>query len=360
MYVRQRVISWILTFFFFANAGLPLQQSFEQLEQYFGLSLNEEYKKSVDRVEQSLYTLELVQTSARGFNRIRTSATALAIDSKGLFICLYSAIKMGFISGDTLRHRVQLQIYDPLAKKNQIVDLVTYDLESDLALLKSKEPMECTAIDLAENRPAELGEEFIHLTTANPFTARAQRHYGVIDLLLPPLISETGLRNSYFSSDILINKTQLFGPVIAKSDGQLLGFSIYRQNRNATDRRAYFTEVTDLQAALERLKEQVEKHAFEQNYVGIAFYQDEYYQQLVSRYELPQGLMIAELHSQSPAYVAGLNEQEIIVEANGQKIKSAIQFVELLEKLNPGDLLELEVMDENGNFKNYQIYIKGR
>ena len=68
--------------------------------------------------------------------------------------------------------------------------------------------------------------------------------------------------------------------------------------------------------------------------------------------------MIAEVLPQSPAYVAGLNAGDIIVMANQEPIAKSTDFLALSYKLEPGDLLALNVVDELGNEREIQVYTK--
>ncbi|MDO5734250.1 MAG: hypothetical protein Q4P08_03875, partial [Eubacteriales bacterium] len=59
-----------------------------------------------------------------------------------------------------------------------------------------------------------------------------------------------------------------------------------------------------------------------------------------------------------PAYTAGLNEREIIIEANGEKIESFDDFYKITVELKSGDLLNLKLSCEDGSVKAYKIYVK--
>ena len=80
------------------------------------------------------------------------------------------------------------------------------------------------------------------------------------------------------------------------------------------------------------------------NYTGI-IYQD---------YQMGDGIVILDLNMNRPAYDAGIEKGDVIVEINGISIKSKNDFGEIVDKFNPGDKAQFSVL-RNGKTKREEV-----
>ena len=330
----------------------------------------------LERALESVMTLEILEQNAAGGWRLRDTAAAIVISSEGHVVTLHSGLSIALSASGQMKSQVRLRLRAADGQSYRAKWLGS-DPELDLALLAilDRRGQSFQALPVKPERQPLLGESFVQILPRNPFRHQGQLIAGHCEQILPVLLSESGQHYALFTSASLINKSDLFAPAISR-DGAVIGFSIYRKERVASDRNAYFISNQTFVEAVQRLHRQyaagpLEDYPQEEDrpdaphdsaqygiYLGLRFYSDETFSLLQDDYGLPSGLMIAEVLPQSPAYVAGLNAGDIIVMANQEPIAKSTDFLALSYKLEPGDLLALNVVDELGNEREIQVYTK--
>jgi len=98
------------------------------------------------------------------------------------------------------------------------------------------------------------------------------------------------------------------------------------------------------------------------NLAWLGVYTQTVDEDLVEAFELPvkYGAIINEVVEDSPADEAGLEEDDIIVEINGEKIRDSEELVELIQKNKPGEKVTVEVVTDDNQKKTIEIILGER
>ena len=374
------------------------------------------------QAETSVFSLEILQYNERGRLRLKEIKTAVKLNHDGTFLTLLSNLEnainiMGEPRGNTVLRLSRPEMTEPIP-----CEILLKDPEADLCLLQVDEEYltaleTFAALPLADQTPPVLGRRLIHFNAADPFGQIEAIAAGDIIARKPPIITESGLEMRIFESNAYIAKPAVSGLAFTK-DGYFLGLSLFKQERNATDRNAYFLSADSLELFLVRFHSRIEEPRLmlrdtlwendylprpielpepepvedpnhfrpmtEQGsdpvrslnasgetaparydlpapspvYLGLTYYADAYYATLKRRFGFGSGVMIYAVDRSGPAYTAMVSPRDLIVKANDRLIYDFGDLQRVLSKLSSGDLLELQVIKEDGSEQTYRIYVK--
>ena len=145
---------------------------------------------------------------------------------------------------------------------------------------------------------------------------------------------------SVFTTDIIASENA--SGVLANTKGEIVGI-VLQSFRGSQD-------VNTLTAIeVDELKELVAVLCNGKDVPYMGVYISTVTEEISEEYEIPRGVYIKEVVSDSPAMLAGLQSGDIIVKVNGKNVAADSVFSEKISQLIPGTTCEIMVKRQNGN-----------
>lgn len=289
-----------------------------------------------DAVERSapavanVYTRRLVPADAasgeRERARLNTSlGSAVVIDPEGFLVTNYHVV------ADAHEIRVQMadgRIADP--------DVVGYDAETDLALLKVNLGT-LPAIALGRSRTVRIGD--VVLAIGNPYGLTKTVTQGIVSATGRGMLNLTTYEN-FIQTDAAINEGNSGGALV-NSLGELVGINTAVLAQDAGTEGISFAIPVDL---VRGVVDEIKRHGrVIRGWVGLDDPDELSSAELESRgLEPGVGILLTRVIEGGPAAKAGLRQGDIILAINDEPIRTAQQARLLVAALEPGDRIQLD------------------
>jgi serine peptidase DegS len=276
----------------------------------------------------NVYTRRLVQSgsevNAGDRFRLNTSlGSAVVIDPAGYLVTNYHVV------ADAAEIRVQLadgRIADP--------DVVGYDAETDLALLKvDLGPL--TAIPLGRSSEVRIGD--VVLAIGNPYGLTKTVTQGIVSATGRGLLGLTTFEN-FIQTDAAINEGNSGGALV-NSLGQLVGINTAVLAQDAGTEGISFAIPVDL---VRGVVDEIKRHGrVIRGWVGLEPDELSGAESAALGLERNIGILVKVI-ANGPAAVAGLRDGDVILAINDEPIRTAQQARLLVAALEPGDQIDLQ------------------
>ena len=286
----------------------------------------------------NVYTRRLIQSGpdvdAGDRFRLNTSlGSAVVIDPEGYLVTNFHVV------ADAAEIRVQLadgRIADP--------DVVGYDAETDLALLKV-ELGTLNAIPLGRSANVRIGD--VVLAIGNPYGLTKTVTQGIVSATGRGLLGLTTFEN-FIQTDAAINEGNSGGALV-NSLGELVGINTAVLAQDAGTEGISFAIPIDL---VRGVVDEIKRHGrVIRGWVGFVDPQE------LSRAESAAlgiernvGILVRIIPN-GPAAVAGLTDGDVILAINDEPIRTAQQARLLVAALEPGDQIALQVWRDRRSFE---------
>ncbi|WP_292998519.1 DegQ family serine endoprotease [Nevskia sp.] len=214
--------------------------------------------------------------------------------------------------------------------------LVGTDPATDLAVLKI-ETKNLTALSIADSDKLEVGDFVVAI--GSPFGLRQTVTSGIVSGL-----GRQGLGEGYedfIQTDASINPGNSGGALI-NLKGELVGINSQILSRSGGNIGIGFAIPTNLVKSV--MAQLIENGAVVRGRIGIQGGQ-ELTPELIKAFKIPdgKGALIGKIVPDSPASKAGLQDGDVVVEANGKPIKDFAQLRYLVGLLKIGDKVNLKI-----------------
>lgn len=146
----------------------------------------------------------------------------------------------------------------------------------------------------------------------------------------------TTIDNNYtiFTTDMVGSENG--GGVLINLSGEIVGL-VLKDYSNEGDRNTITAlSVSELKQVIEDLSNNKDIP-----YLGLRI--STVTEDISTTYNIPEGVYVKGVEMDSPAMAAGIQEADVIVEMNGEKITTVEQYSQLLMGLNPGDEVKITV-----------------
>ena len=220
------------------------------------------------------------------------------------------------------------------------------DENTDLALLKV-DGKNLNAITFGDSDALKVGEWV--LAVGNPFGFTSTVTAGIVSAKARNIGEATSSRansiDSFIQTDAAVNQGNSGGALV-NINGELVGINtaIYSQTGNYSGY-SFAIPSSTVQKVVKDLKEY---GSVQRAVLGVT------YQPLTAELAkekgitaTTEGLYIASVSERSAAMEAGLKEGDVITKLNGAQVKSSGQIMEQMNKLRPGDKLEITYIRNN-------------
>ena len=210
------------------------------------------------------------------------------------------------------------------------------DAGNDLALLK---------IDATNLKPAtfaqpgtiRIGDQVIAIGYALALDGGPSVTSGIISALKRTIITESGALNGLIQTDAAISSGNSGGPLV-NLRGEVVGINtaVARSDVNqAATNIGFSISVDEIVPVLEQLRSQASGVARQEGFLGVG---------LAARTDGGQGAIITSVQPDSPASLAGIQEDDIVLSVDGEPIDGQAGLVAAIRDAAPGQTVEIEIL----------------
>ncbi|MEJ6513415.1 MAG: trypsin-like peptidase domain-containing protein [Acidimicrobiia bacterium] len=210
------------------------------------------------------------------------------------------------------------------------------DPGNDMALLK---------IDATNLKPAtfaqpgtiRIGDQVIAIGYALALDGGPSVTSGIISALKRTIITESGALNGLIQTDAAISSGNSGGPLV-NLRGEVVGINtaVARSDVNqAANNVGFSISVDEIGPVLEQLRSQASGEVRQEGFLGVG---------LAARTDGGQGAIITSVQPDSPAGLAGIQQDDIVLSVDGEPIDGQAGLVAAIRDAAPGQTVKIEIL----------------
>lgn len=219
--------------------------------------------------------------------------------------------------------------------KEYTAGVVGYDSRTDIAVLKMDDAKDLKPASFGDSSKIELGEDIIVVGNPGGLDYQNSITKGIVSALDRELSSTSLVK--YIQTDAAINPGNSGGPVV-NIYGQVIGVAT---SKIVSERYEGMGFAIPSQTVKEIFDELV-RNGYVSGRVKIGISGTNVTASMASQYDVPQGIMVAEIVEGGPCDGTDLKAEDIITEADGTEVKTFSDIYEVLEKHKAGDKIKLK------------------
>ncbi len=222
--------------------------------------------------------------------------------------------------------------------------VVNYDSDQDVAMIKLNEDIEVPGVvELGDSDALQPGEEV--LAIGNPLSKELSSTLtkGIVSALNRSVETKTGVSTNLIQTDTAINSGNSGGPLI-NTKGEVIGINTLKASDGA-EGIGFAIPINDVKDKIDSLSKPILNLG-----VSIRVIDESMAKQL----NMEEGLYIVEVNEFSPAEKAGLKGGDLIVKADGTRIKTFEELQEIKNSKEEGDTINIEFI-RDGKTQNTTI-----
>ena len=210
------------------------------------------------------------------------------------------------------------------------------DPGNDLALLKIN-ATNLKPATFAQPGTIRIGDQVIAIGYALALDGGPSVTSGIISALKRTIITESGALNGLIQTDAAISSGNSGGPLV-NLRGEVVGINtaVARSDDNqAANNVGFSISVDEIGPVLEQLRSQASGVARQEGFLGVG---------LAARTDGGQGAIITSVQPESPASLAGIQQDDIVLSVDGEPIDGQAGLVAAIRDAAPGQTVEIEIL----------------
>jgi putative serine protease PepD len=217
----------------------------------------------------------------------------------------------------------------------RVAKVLASDLGNDLALLKI-DATGLTAATFAKPGSARIGDTVIAIGYALALDGGPTVTSGIISALKRTIETESGALNSLIQTDAAISSGNSGGPLV-NLKGEVVGINtaVARGDfESAANNIGFSISVEEVLVVIEQLRAQANGAKRQEGFLGVG---------LTGREDGGQGAIITNVQADSPADLAGILIDDIVLSVDGEPIDGQLGLVASIRDAIPGQVVKIEV-----------------
>ena len=308
--------------------------------------------KQINYVPQSFTESDSdAMSAADAFNKVSPAVVIISTvgtTSNGIMSSQYEGMGSGFIINEegyilTNYHVIEgaQDITVTLSDGNEVTaTVVNYDQEKDLAMIKLKEGTKVPAVaELGDSDELYPGAEVIAIGTPLSKNLAYTLTKGVISGNDRTIETQTGTSVHLIQTDAAINSGNSGGPLV-NTKGQVIGINSMKLGSQSTG--SATVEGIGFAIPINEVKSQIDTLSKQILNLGIKVREID--SDTAKKYDLEEGLYVASVDEYSPAEKGGLKIGDVIVECDGQTVKTFDTLKEIKQSKDIGDTMTIKVI----------------
>jgi len=210
------------------------------------------------------------------------------------------------------------------------------DPGNDMALLKI-EATNLKPATFAQPGTIRIGDQVIAIGYALALDGGPSVTSGIISALKRTIITESGALNGLIQTDAAISSGNSGGPLV-NLRGEVVGINtaVARSDVNqAANNVGFSISVDEIGPVLEQLRSQATGAVRQEGFLGVG---------LAARTDGGQGAIITSVQPDSPASLAGIQQNDIVLSVDGEPIDGQAGLVAAIRDAAPGQTVEIEIL----------------
>ena len=212
--------------------------------------------------------------------------------------------------------------------------IIGTDEQTDLAIIKIEKD-NLTAAELGDSDSVKIGE--FAMAIGNPLGMESSVTSGIISAVNRSVTSEDGTTYNLIQTDAAINSGNSGGALV-NAEGKVIGINTLKLSGSGIEGMGFAIPINE---TIEIYKDLIEHGKVLRPYIGIGGIDLD--EASAEYYNLPTGIYVKEIYSNSPAALADLKQGDVITAIDGTKVNSMAELNDIKNKKNIGDEITLDV-----------------
>ena len=223
--------------------------------------------------------------------------------------------------------------------------IIGTDEQTDLAIIKIEKD-NLTAAELGDSDSVKIGE--FAMAIGNPLGMESSVTSGIISAVNRSVTSEDGTTYNLIQTDAAINSGNSGGALV-NAEGKVIGINTLKLSGSGIEGMGFAIPINE---TIEIYKDLIEHGKVLRPYIGIGGIDLD--EASAEYYNLPVGIYIKEIYSNSPAALADLKQGDVITAIDGSKVNSMNELNEIKNNKKIGDEITLDI-SRSGETKHIKI-----
>jgi putative serine protease PepD len=214
--------------------------------------------------------------------------------------------------------------------------VIAVDAGNDLALLHVDQTGLTPAV-FADPSSIDIGDEVVAVGFALDLDGGPTVTRGIVSALNRTIVSGDGALDGLIQTDTAISSGNSGGPLV-NTRGQVIGINtaVFQSSSEVAANNVGFSiSVAEALPVIEELRAQANGQARTEGYLGVS---------VLDRNDGGLGAMIAEVSPGSPADLAGMKVDDVVIEADGSPVDGQPALVAAIRDKSPGDTIKIDVL----------------
>ena len=217
-----------------------------------------------------------------------------------------------------------------------LATVLAVDVGNDLALLHVDKTGLTTAV-FADPSSIDIGDEVVAVGFALDLDGGPTVTSGIVSALNRTIVSGDVALDGLIQTDTAISSGNSGGPLV-NTRGQVIGINtaVFQSSSEVAANNVGFSiSVAEALPVIEELRAQANGQARTEGYLGVS---------VLDRNDGGLGAMIAEVSPGSPADLAGMKVDDVVIEADGSPVDGQPALVAAIRDKSPGDSIKIDVL----------------
>jgi putative serine protease PepD len=214
--------------------------------------------------------------------------------------------------------------------------VIAVDPGNDLALLHVDQTGLTPAV-FADPDSIDIGDEVVAVGFALDLDGGPTVTRGIVSALNRTIVSGDGALDGLIQTDTAISSGNSGGPLV-NTRGQVIGINtaVFQSSSEVAANNVGFSiSVAEALPVIEELRAQANGQARTEGYLGVS---------VLDRNDGGLGAMIAEVSPGSPADLAGMQVDDVVIQADGSPVDGQPALVAAIRDKSPGDSIKIDVL----------------
>ena len=214
--------------------------------------------------------------------------------------------------------------------------VLAVDVGNDLALIHVDKTGLTPAV-FADPSSIDIGDEVVAVGFALDLDGGPTVTRGIVSALNRTIVSGDGALDGLIQTDTAISSGNSGGPLV-NTRGQVIGINtaVFQSSGEVAANNVGFSiSVAEALPVIEELRAQANGQARTEGYLGVS---------VLDRNDGGLGAMIAEVSPGSPADLAGMKVDDVVIQADGSPVDGQPALVAAIRDKSPGDSIKIDVL----------------
>jgi len=223
--------------------------------------------------------------------------------------------------------------------------IIGTDEQTDLAIIKIEKD-NLTAAELGDSNSVKIGE--FAMAIGNPLGMESSVTSGIISAVNRSVTSEDGTTYNLIQTDAAINSGNSGGALV-NAEGKVIGINTLKLSGSGIEGMGFAIPINE---TIEIYKDLIDHGKVLRPYIGIGGIDLD--EASAEYYNLPTGIYVKEIYSNSPAALADLKQGDVITAIDGIKVNTMNELNDIKNNKKIGDEINLDVY-RSGETKQIKI-----